>query len=276
MKNVLENYFNIKNKVFFITGGAGLLGKEICEVVLEFGGIPIIFDVSQTKSLKLSEALKEKYPNSKILFLKGDVSKKNDVKKAVNNIIKKYKKIDVLINNAEIDSKVKKNVKKHFSTFENYSIKDLNNEINVGLNGAVICTQVIGSIMKKNKKGIIINISSDLGIIAPDQRIYNNNMNNYTQAKPVSYSIIKHGIIGLTKYTASYWAKDGIRCNALCPGSIFNNHPKNFKNKLSKLIPMNRMANLNEYKSAIIFLSSDASSYMNGSSLIIDGGRSIW
>ena len=124
---------------------------------------------------------------------------------------------------------------------------------------------------KQKKGGNIINISSDLGIIAPDQRLYDHT----SFRKPVSYSVIKSGIIGMTKYTASYWAKKKIRCNALAPGGIFNNQNKIFLSKIKKLIPMNRMAKINEYNKTILFLASDASSYITGSILVAEGGRSI-
>jgi NAD(P)-dependent dehydrogenase (short-subunit alcohol dehydrogenase family) len=125
--------------------------------------------------------------------------------------------------------------------------------------------------MVKSNGGAIINIASDLSIIAPNQEIYSH-LNIY---KPVSYSIIKHGIVGLTKYLASYWGKKNIRVNSLSPGGVFNNQDRLFHSKIKKLIPMNRMANINEYHGAIIFLCSDASKYMNGHNLVIDGGRSI-
>ena len=125
--------------------------------------------------------------------------------------------------------------------------------------------------MKNKKKGVIINVGSELSIIAPDQRIYKKNF-----VKPVTYSVIKHGIIGLTKYIATYWAKYGIRCNTLSPGGVFNNQDKKFVKKFNNLVPLNRMANKNEYNAAIQFLCSDASKFLNGHNLIIDGGRSIW
>ena len=126
-------------------------------------------------------------------------------------------------------------------------------------------------LLSHNHKGIIVNISSDLGIISPDQRLY-----NALNKKPVSYSVVKHGIIGLTKYIATYWSSEGIRSNTLCPGGIFDNQSDEFVMKIKNLIPLKRMAEKNEYKNAIQFLSSDASSYMNGATVVIDGGRSIW
>lgn len=151
-------------------------------------------------------------------------------------------------------------------------------ELSVGLKGAFICSQVFGEEMAKQGKGVILNISSDLGISAPDQRIYKKTglSQNMQPVKPVTYSVIKHGLIGLTKYTATYWADKGIRVNALCPGGVYNNQPEDFVNKLANLIPIGRMANIDEYKAGVLFLISEASSYMTGSTLIIDGGRSCW
>ena len=129
--------------------------------------------------------------------------------------------------------------------------------------------------MIKQKRGVILNISSDLGVISPNQNLYKVNGKEIS-VKPVTYSIIKHGIIGLTKYTATNWAEYNIRCNAICPGGMFNNQDKNFLKKIKNLIPMNRMAKFKEFNSSIVYLVSDASSYVNGHSLVIDGGRSIW
>ena len=179
--------------------------------------------------------------------------------------------MDILINNAQKDFVPKKKSLSPENLFEQYSSKKWDNEINIGLRGAFVCSQVFGSEMVKNKNGVILNIASDLSVIAPDQRLYSH-LKTY---KPVTYSVIKHGLIGLTKYLATYWASKGIRVNAISPGGVFNNQNKIFVKKIKKLIPMSRMAKIDEYREAIQFLCSDASSYMTGQNLIIDGGRSI-
>ena len=146
--------------------------------------------------------------------------------------------------------------------------------------GSFLCTKVFGSTMSKDGLGgVILNISSDLSVISPNQNIYKSNSNKEnlnTIFKPISYSVIKSGLIGMTKYIATYWADKGVRCNALSPGGVYNNQDKEFVKKISKLIPLNRMAKLDEYQSAIQFLCSDASSYLNGQNIVMDGGRSIW
>ena len=131
--------------------------------------------------------------------------------------------------------------------------------------------------MVRQGKGVILNIASDLSFISPDHRLYNKSDDDLKRkvVKPISYSVVKHGVVGLTKYTANYWARQNIRCNAIAPGGIENNQPVNFKNKIAKLIPMGRMAGRNEYESSILYLISDASSYMNGAVLVVDGGRTV-
>jgi NAD(P)-dependent dehydrogenase (short-subunit alcohol dehydrogenase family) len=159
------------------------------------------------------------------------------------------------------------------TTLEKFNIEIWKKDLNVGLLGSLICTKIFGSEMAKRKKGIILNIASDLAFISPDNRIYNKNPKKIRFVKPVSYSVVKHGIIGLTKYTATYWANKNIRCNAIAPGGILNDQSKSFLKKISQLIPLGRLAYKNEYEASILYLISDASSYMNGAVLTIDGGR---
>ncbi len=198
--------------------------------------------------------------------------------------MEKFKKkkitIDVLINNAAIDPKFTSNQNNARATrFEYFSVKNWEKEFSVGLTGAILCSKIFGrELIKKKTKGVILNIASDLSIISPNQNIYKirNTKSSKQPVKPISYSVIKHGIIGLTKYLATYWAPENIRCNALSPGPVLNLQSKSLINKLKKLIPMERLANKNEYKSAIKFLCTDESSYMTGQNVIIDGGRSTW
>ena len=147
----------------------------------------------------------------------------------------------------------------------------------MGLTGSMLCSKVFGTEMANNGKGVILNISSDLGIIAPDQRIYKKEglPENKQPVKPVTYSVIKHGLIGLTKYLATYWPGK-VRCNALCPGGIYADQPEDFVQRLTDLIPLGRMAKNDEYKGAVQFLCSDASAYLNGAVIAMDGGRSCW
>ena len=214
--------------------------------------------------------LKNQKKKTSAKYFKSDITNEIKLRKILKYLKLKKVKIDVLINNAAIDYPPSKSKKNNFKleTFQN-NLWD--KDISVSLKGSYLCTKVFGSYMSKFKKGSIINVSSDLGIIAPDQRIYEKS----TFIKPVTYSIVKHGIIGLTKYTASYWGKKNIRCNAIAPGGIYNNQDSSFIKKINQLIPLGRMAKKNEYNDLVLFLCSKSSSYLTGSVVISDGGRTI-
>jgi NAD(P)-dependent dehydrogenase (short-subunit alcohol dehydrogenase family) len=154
-----------------------------------------------------------------------------------------------------------------------------NNDINVGLTGAFLCSKYFGQKIADNENGgSIINISSDLGLIAPDQNLYKDKDKSREEqnVKPVTYSVVKTGIIGLTRYLATYWPDHGVRCNALCPGGVENNQSDDFINRVSKKIPLGRMARSDEFQGTIIWMLSDASSYLNGAVISVDGGRTAW
>jgi len=271
--------FNLTNKTALITGASGLLGFEHGKALLEIGANVIITDVNSSALQKTYSDLRNIYPGSKILALFMDVSNIESIKNAKEEIYKNFQSVDVLVNNAAIDPKVKNNNDiTELSRLENFSLEQWNLELSVGLTGAMLCSKEFGADMARRNNGVILNIASDLSIIGPDQRLYRkDNISNENQpVKPITYSVIKSGLIGLTRYLATYWNDSGVRCNALSPGGVLNNQDPEFVNRVSKLIPLGRMAEKDEYHSAIQFLCSDASSYMNGQNIIMDGGRSIW
>lgn len=277
-KNTLDQ-FKIDNKVIIITGGAGLLGKKHAEAVLDGGGIAVLLDIMREGLDNTVYDLRSKYGNQKVRGIIGDITDRDALKEVCNIILSDFKRIDGLINNAANNPKVEDNAANMKAIqFENFPLQMWMNDIAVGLTGAFLCSQVFGAVMANQNSGVILNISSDLGIIAPDQRIYRKDglADDEQTIKPVTYSVIKHGLIGLTKYLATYYAEKGVRVNALCPAGVFNGQNDEFLRKLTNLIPMGRMADADEYKSTVLYMISAASSYMTGSTVIVDGGRTCW
>jgi len=271
--------YSLIGKNVIVTGGAGLLGEEHSRAVLESGANLIITDIDKIKLDALTNNLVNEYSESNITSYTLDVSEERNIIEVSNKILETQGAVDVLINNAAIDPKVKTDSSLlESSRLENFLIEDWDMQIKVGLTGAFLCSKIFGSQMAKAKGGVILNIASDLSVIAPNQSLYSDAKlpQDNQPVKPVTYSVIKSGLVGLTRYLSTYWTDKNIRCNSLSPGGVFNNQNKNFVEHVSKLIPMGRMANKDEYRGAIQFLCSDASSYMNGQNIVIDGGRSIW
>ena len=269
--------FELNNKKIIITGGAGFLGQKHAEAIAKFGGTPIIFDIDQKKIESVTSEIKDTY-NVDSFGMSVDITNESEIIAAVSHVKKRFKNLDGLINNAAINPVVDIAEQGNFTRLENFPLESWINEVNVGLTGAFICSKTIGPILADNPSGgSIINISSDLGLIAPNQSLYSvDGVSDDNQpVKPITYSVIKSGLIGLSRYLSTYWPTS-VRSNVICPGGIENNHDDNFKNKIENLIPMGRMGKSTELQGAIIFLSSDASSYINGAVLSIDGGRTAW
>jgi NAD(P)-dependent dehydrogenase (short-subunit alcohol dehydrogenase family) len=275
MKSLKDRY-DLTGKVALITGGAGLLGVKHAEAIAELGGKPVLMDIDENKLNLKARAIRKIY-GVHVSSYKCDITLHKEVYGVFDEVLEELGRIDILINNAAIDSKVEaKDTENNTSRFENFDLNHWQNEFNVGITGAFICTHIFGSYMAKQGHGVIINIGSDLSFIAPNQNIYiNENISNKEQpVKPFSYSVIKHSIMGLSKYFSEQFAPYGIRVNLLAPAGIWNNKlTDEFVSKLTEHIPMNRMANYDDYKGSVQFLCSDASSYMTGANLIVDGGR---
>ncbi len=269
--------FSLTGRIAIITGGAGLLGSKHAEAIAEFGGITILLDIDEVKGKKVAASIKEKY-NTNSIFLKADITSENEVTDTLKKVISKFKKVDILINNAANNPKVEDVNGDEWTRLENLPLNIWDDDINIGLKGAFICSKIFGTTMASQNYGVILNIASDLGIVAPDQRIYEKpGLKREKQpVKPITYSVVKHGMIGLSKYLATYWAENGVRSNALLPGGVYQGQNDHFVKKLINLIPFGRMANVDDYKAAIVFLVSDASSYMTGSNITMDGGRTSW
>ncbi len=274
----LENIFHLTGKVVVITGAAGLLGRQHAEAVAAFGGIPVLLDLESTPVKKLAKDLKDRYHVSAV-GMTVDITDEDSVAMNCKQLIEEFGSIYGLVNNAANNPKVEDSDKKNFSRLENFPLDVWNQDVAVGMTGAFLCAKHYGNAIAKNSNGgSIVNISSDLGLIAPDQRLYlKENISAEKQSvKPVTYSVVKAGLIGLTRYLSTYWADKKVRCNALCPGGVENGQPVDFLREVFSRIPMGRLAQPNEYQGILVFMLSPASSYLNGAIIPVDGGRSAW
>jgi NAD(P)-dependent dehydrogenase (short-subunit alcohol dehydrogenase family) len=273
----VQTLFDLTGRVAVITGGAGLLGTKHAEIIAAAGGSPVLLDLPQAKPEISAAAIAKKY-GVETAGLAADITQLAAVENVRHELLVRFKRIDILINNAANNPKVESSGSKTWSRLENFPLEIWNDDIRVGLTGAFLCSRVFGSEMAKRGKGVILNIASDLAVIAPDQRLYRQPglPEDEQPVKPVTYSVVKTGLIGLTRYLATYWATSGVRVNAISPGGVFNNQPEAFLAELHQRIPLARMAHADEYQGAILFLCSDASSYMTGANLVVDGGRTCW
>jgi NAD(P)-dependent dehydrogenase (short-subunit alcohol dehydrogenase family) len=269
--------FDLTGQVAVITGGSGLLGMQHAAALAELGAHAVLLDLDEERGQSAAASITSKFGVGSV-FVKADITDPASVQHALKVTLKAFGRIDVLINNAANNPKPVTSSGDHPSRFESFSLDTWNQDLAVGLTGSFLCSQIFGREMARAGKGVIVNIASDLALIAPDQRIYRipDRTEEQQPVKAVTYSVVKAGLLGLTRYLATYWAASGVRVNAICPGGVFNDHEEGFVHRLTNLIPLGRMARHDEYKSAIAFLCSDASSYMTGAVLVVDGGRTCW
>ncbi|MCR5250483.1 MAG: SDR family oxidoreductase [Lachnospiraceae bacterium] len=279
-KKIYTSRFEIPGKVCIVTGGGGLIGMKHTEAIVEGGGVAVLLDIVPEGMERVKAGVKEEYgEDAQVECFVTDITSREALEKVRDALLEKYGHIDVLINNAANNPKVEGGSKNLGAIrFHNFPLDIWNQDLAVGLSGAMLCAQVFGEVMEKQQNGVVLNISSDYGLIAPDQRIYRKEglPEEEQTVKPVSYSVVKHGLIGLTKYLAVYWADKGIRVNTLCPASLENGQDPEFQEKIGKLIPLGRMSRPDEYVCTILYMISDAATYMTGATVVLDGGRTIW
>jgi NAD(P)-dependent dehydrogenase (short-subunit alcohol dehydrogenase family) len=272
-----KNLFDLTGRVAVITGGAGLLGEQHARAIASEGGIPVLVDVSGQAATELAERIASEY-RVPAWGCRVDITRHDQLQDFLVELLERFGRLDILINNAANNPKIEDGGSVNFSRLEHFPLAQWETDVKVGLTGTFLCSQVLGSEMARRGGGVIVNVASDLALIAPDQRLYTHAAlpADRQPVKPVSYSVVKAGLLGMTRYLATYWSDQGVRANALCPGGVSNGQPEDFVVRLSQLVPLGRMAHVDEYRGAILFLCSDASSYMTGAILTVDGGRTCW
>jgi NAD(P)-dependent dehydrogenase (short-subunit alcohol dehydrogenase family) len=270
----IQDKFDLAGRVAFVTGGAGLLGTEFCRTLAEAGAAVVVADVDVAAAERVAKALSDSGYQAAGYGL--DVTQAESTREAVNLAFSRFGRLDILVNSAALDPKVSSEGSvRDTSSFESYSLGAWKAALEVNLTGMFLATQAAVKPMKEQGKGSIINICSTYGLMAPDQRIYQK-PGQLPQYKPVYYSVTKAGVLGFTRYLAAYYAGTEIRVNALTPGGVYNGQDEEFVKHYSYRTIMGRMARKDEMNGGLLFLASDASSYMTGANLVIDGGWTAW
>lgn len=275
--NRAHSLFDLTGRVAIVTGGAGLLGRQHGAILAAAGANVVLIDLAAADPRARADALGVEH-GRECLGIDADITDESSLEAARLRIIERFGRIDILVNNAANNPKVEDaSPDRPWSRLENFPLSAWNADIAVGLTGTFLCSRVFGQTMVERNAGVILNVASDLGVIAPDQRLYRQDgvAEDRQPVKPVTYSVVKTALLGLTRYLATYWTAHNIRVNAISPGGVFAGQPDLFLSRLLPLIPMGRMAAVDEYHGAVLFLCSDASAYMTGQNLVIDGGRSI-
>ena len=265
--------FSLANKVVVVTGGAGLLGQVFCQSLVDVGAHVAIVDLDLASAETVAKRI-NKSEAQKVVAVGSDITSPESVTQMVANVVKQLGRIDVLVNNAASKGS---SLDAFFESFEDYSLKTWREVMSVNIDGLFLVAQAVGKQMKKQGGGSIIQTSSIYGVVAPDQRIYEGSEYNGRPINtPAVYSASKSAVNGLTNYLATYWASSKIRVNSLTPGGIASGQNSEFNKKYSNRVPLGRMGEATELVGALIYLASDASSYVTGQNLIVDGGLSAW
>ena len=270
---------DLSGKTALVTGGAGFLGPEHGVGLARHGATVVLLDIVEEGLEEARQRVLNPVTGARVEIAAADITDQAALDQIRDDFEKKRMPIDILANNAALNPKMMDCADgKKSGTVEDYDMVLWEKEIGVGVTGTFLCCRVFGSAMAGRGTGSIVNITSDLAIQAPDQRVYSptGRMEDVTNFKPIGYPVVKAAMLGLNRYLATYWAHRGVRVNALIPGAVFNDQPDSLVKEVSRRVPLGRWADRTEYQEAVAFLASDASSYMTGQELVMDGGRSIW
>ena len=260
--------FSLKGKTAIVTGALGLIGKKHCEALVMAGANVVAADLDEKKVEAFAAGLGEQHGG-----LMVDVTSQSSLIMARDKILTRYGSIDILVNNAAINDMFENPaMAKELSAFENYPLNAFQQSLNVNVTGVFLCSQVFGTVMAQQGSGSIINVASTYGIVGPDQSIYKNPQGEQDFYKSAAYPVTKGAVINFTRFLASYWGNKGVRVNTLSPGGVENNQNDFFVENYAAKTLLGRMAKAHDYQGALIFLASDASAYMTGANLVVDGG----
>lgn len=268
--------FSLDGRVAIVTGGAGLLGVQHAEAIAAAGGVPVLADIRAADAEARAAAVAAAF-SVPAIGIGCDVTRPESIEALLKSVLARLGRVDVLVNNAANNPKVEA-PGQGFSRLERFSAEQWNADLAVGLTGPFLCAQIIGSALARQQRGVIVNISSEYGVIAPDQRLYHQDglPADEQPVKPVTYTVVKAGLHGLTLYLATYWAQAGVRVNTITLGGVENGQPADFLERAASRIPMGRMARPYDFQGALVYLCSDASAFVTGANLIVDGGKTIW
>lgn len=268
--------FSLTDRVAIITGGAGLLGVRHAEAIASQGGIPVLADIQGDAAVARAQQISSSF-GVPAIGVACDITRRDAVDALLHAVMDRFGRVDILVNNAANNPKVEA-PGRDFSRFEHFTLEQWNADVAVGLTGAFLCAQVFGTAFARQGHGVIVNISSEYGIIAPDQRLYHREgvPADEQPVKPVTYTVVKSGLHGLTIYLATYWAHAGVRVNTITLGGVEHGQPADFLARAASRIPMERMARPHDFQGALVYLCSDASSFVTGANLVVDGGKSVW
>ena len=260
--------FSLKNKTAIVTGAVGLIGKKHCEALAEAGANVVVADVNEGACVAFAKQLGERH-----LGVQVDVTDEVSLKDARSKVLAKYGTIDILVNNAAINDMFENpGLAKELSAFENYPLDSFRKSLDVNVTGVFLASQVFGTVMAEAGSGSIINLASTYGMVGPDQSIYRDKEGNQTFFKSAVYPVTKGAVINFTRFLAAYWGNKGVRVNTLSPGGVENSQDDYFVKNYSAKTLLGRMAKSSDYQGALVFLASEASAYMTGANLVVDGG----
>ncbi len=272
-----KDLFDLHGRVVIVTGGAGMLGREYCRAFSGASAHVVIADLRGADAKDCASEINADN-HAKVIGVETDVTDKMSVQLMVKRVVDEFGRIDILVNNAALDPKFDtEHAAEHTNSFEDYPLELWNASVAVDLTGMFLCSQAVAKPMLDQGSGVIINICSTYGVVGPDQRLYERDDASGPQTfKPITYSVTKSAVLGLTRYLATYWAGKNIRVNALTLGGVYNEHDEEFVRRYSYRTVLGRMAEKSEYCGALLFMASDAASYMTGANLVVDGGWTAW